>query len=610
MFCPFPPSRQHAAIAGGWSRHIAEGIHMQTGSTTHHHAPPLVGHVAGFAKTLAPRPQRRLGLLLALAAMLALVPPLSAQTRAPTGTASPDTRPRAPTFLLPADRLTFDPVTRRQVLAADAVPTMSDAPIIAPTDRSPEAALLRHLSARGLAAGLAGVIYDNRDRGHSPLSLEAFPQMVHLVYPPDLMAKGLDYGLAGVFRFPAITLGNSSTAIISQPEWRSQTRLMMTTPGGATRAAEDYAANALYIYPEHKDHDAVDMYPAAWPYTLTSQGSSHSDRPFLRTVALILAALRPDTRARLQAEGLVAPTVQMILRRTQAGVRSRADYLSGAAHPSAFDRRALAPNAAVALANSLPPDAIPPMVRLNVLAEDFTASSGLSGQSERLFDTPAAIARLWRGPAFTRTITISAAATTDPNGRTLTFDWVLLRGDPDAVTITPLAGGISARISIDWQAARPAPRGFGLPADAQPPLTARVDIGVFASNGVHDSAPAFVSVALPLHEERRYVPSARADGRMRLAEVDYDAVGRGQAFDPALWWSAPWRDRFTVDATGQPTGWTRSSTRDSDTGPESSTDFTPDGLRRDGRGYRYVLQSPKGPRAPPEIGVVLVPPAN
>ncbi len=548
-----------------------------------------------------------------LIALATTAPPLDAQTPTPdpVGAEAPDPRPRAPDFLLPIGQLDPDPVTRRLVLQPEALPTPPDLPIIDPTDMAPEATLLRRMAARGLASGLAAVIYDNRDRGHSVLPPEAFPQMPHLVYPPELVAQGLDYGLAGPFRFPAITLGNSSTAVTARPEWRSQTRLMMTIPGGPARAADDYAANALYIYPEHADHDAADMYPAAWPYTLTSQGSSHSDKPFLRTVALILAAMRPDTRARLQAEGLVAPTVQMILRRTQVGVRSRADYLSGAAHPSAFHNRALAPAAAVALANSLMPDAIPPVVRMNVLAEDFTGRSGLTGQSERLFDTPSAIARLWRGPAFTRAITVSAAATTDPNGRPLRFDWVLLRGDPAAVTITPLDdAGSRARITLNWQAARPAPRTFVLPPQAQPPLSTRIDIGVFARNGVHDSAPAFVSVALPLHEDRRYAPGP--DGQMRLAEVDYDAVGRGQEFDPALWWSAPWRDRFAYDDTGALAGWSRIGTRtDPQTGNTArSTDYTADGLRRDGRAFRYVQQSPRGRREAPELGIELGVPAN
>jgi hypothetical protein len=549
----------------------------------------------------APDGQGRAGRRRVLLSLAALgLAPLAARAQTAAG-AAPTPPPQAGAFLLPARALERDPVTGRLVLPPDALPDPGPAaarPLIAPADMTPEAALLRRLAARGTVAGLAGVLYDNRDRGHSLMPPESFPQLTRIVYPPAMVAANLDYGLAGSLRLPAIVLGNSSTALTAEPAWRSQVRLMMTAPGGPVRAAADYAANALYLYPEHRDHDGTDHYPAAWPYTLTSQGSSGSDRPFLHAAALILAALRPDTRARLQAEGLVVPTVQMVLRRAQVGVRRRSDYLSGSAHPSAFDSRSLAPAAMVALANSLTPDGIPPLIQLAVLAEDFTPRAGLLGQSERLFDTPQAIARLWRGPAYQREMTLSASGTTDPNGRPLRFDWVLLRGDPARVTITPLdEAGTRARVTLDWHEPRPAPRTFA--AEGEPPLTTRVDIGVFAWNGTAESAPAFVSVAFPTHETRRYAPAP--DGTMQLAEVDYDALGRGIYFDPTLWWSAPWTDRFAHDAAGTLTGWTRSTTRpdlpDLIPGP-----YDAQGQRRDGRPFRYIPRTTDG-TAPPELTV-------
>lgn len=557
-----------------------------------------MGGASGGGASGGGRTGRR-GVLMSLAALG--LAPLAARAQTPATAAPAPPPPQAGAFLLPAGALVRDPVTGRLVLPPEALPDPGPAaarPPVAPADMTPEAALLRRLAARGTAAGLAGVFYDNRDRGHSAMPPESFPQLTRLVYPPAMVAAGLDYGLAGVLRLPAIVLGNSSTAVTSEPDWRSQARFMMTTPGGPARAAADYAANALYLYPEHRDHDAADLYPAAWPYTLTSQGSSGSDQPFLRAVALILAAFRPDTRARLEAEGLVAPTVQMVLRRAQVGVRRRTDYLSGSAHPSAFEARALAPAAMIALANSLTPDGIPPLVQLAVLEEDFGLHAGLLGQSERLFDTPQAIARLWRGPAFRRAMTLSAADTTDPNGRPLRFDWVLLRGDPGRVTITPLdAAGTRARVTIDWHQPRPAPRALAAEGDA--PLTARVDIGVFAWNGVADSAPAFVSVAFPAHQLRRYAPAP--DGTMQLAEVDYDALGRGAYYDPLLWWSAPWTDRFAYDATGSLTGWTRSTTRP-DAAPLAAGDYTAQGHRRDARPFRYTPRPADG-TAPPELTV-------
>ena len=72
------------------------------------------------------------------------------------------------------------------------------------------------------------------------------------------------------------------------------------------------------------------------------------------------------------------------------------------------------------------------------------------GLSEQLFDTPAAVARVWRSKAGRRSILVTAAETVDPNGRALAFDWRLLQGDPAKVAIEPLGDGATARITLDW----------------------------------------------------------------------------------------------------------------------------------------------------------------
>ena len=69
----------------------------------------------------------------------------------------------------------------------------------------------------------------------------------------------------------------------------------------------------------------------------------------------------------------------------------------------------------VSLANSIKADDIPPQVRIRVIAED-PATEGVDyfgqGLSEQLFDTPAAIARIWRSKAWSRTMTLTAEETT------------------------------------------------------------------------------------------------------------------------------------------------------------------------------------------------------
>ena len=415
-------------------------------------------------------------------------------------------------------------------------------PIVDPTDRSAEAQLLRRLDARGVASGFAGVLYENRDRAHSVLEPDLLPRLGRLDYADALVARGIDYGLGGEILFPAIVIGNSSTAVTKGPAPRSQPRLAMTRPLWPERAYRTHAANHLYVYPEHRDHDSADLFPAMWPYTVISQGSSGSDRRFLRALLMTVAAFPKDTRDVLVRNGLVAPTLQMILRRSQPGIRGRAAYMTGAAHPTAFNGRKVPAERMVALAAAIAPSDVPPLVRLRVESEDFADSAGLAGLSEKLFDTPSAIARLWRSEAYTRRITLSAEDTHDPNGRTLSFTWAVLHGDPSKVRIRPLdPDGHRAEIEIDWQSAYPVEPGGDR-------MTSRVDIGVFAWNGAHDSAPAFLSVQFPTHQQRGYT---RTPDGIRLISIDYDAAGRGAYFDPYLYWSAPWSDRIDYGPAGE-----------------------------------------------------------
>lgn len=442
-----------------------------------------------------------------------------------------------------------------------------DQPLIDPAATGTAAKLLRRLNAEGRTAGFDGVVYDNRDAGHSTLPPDLFPQLTRLAYDDQLRAANLDYGLGGQILLPAIVFGNSSTARTGGPAPRSLPRIAMTSEGWPERAFRTYVSNHIFVYPEHRDHDAADLFPANWPYMITSQGSSGSDQVFLRSIAMTLAAMAPDTRKMLQRAGLVAPTLQMILRRSLAKVTSREAYLSGVAHPTVFDGDQISPGRMISLAASLRPGDIPPLMRLSVVQEDFASRAGLGELSERLFDTPSAIARIWRRLEGRSKMVVTAKDTRDPNGRALRFSWVILRGDPGKVRIEPLDPvGTAARITIDWQDAQPiAP---GLPPEGEARLSSRVDIGVFAWNGVHDSAPAFISVSFPTHQVRTYV--RQPDGDLQLASVDYNALARKAPYDPLLYWSASWRDDFSYDEAGNLTGWQRK------TGTEVQ-EFSPEG---------------------------------
>ncbi|HKK35639.1 MAG TPA: hypothetical protein VJ994_05050, partial [Paracoccaceae bacterium] len=239
--------------------------------------------------------------------------------------------------------------------------------------RSEAARRVNRWFAEGRAAGNRGDFYENRDGDHAALRRESFPQLTPVEHGPAAVAAGWDRGVApglvvayGREEAPPL-IGNSSTAIVSGPLWRSQARHALTQPGGPEELWRQYASNQLYVYPEHKDHDAFqgDAFHAATPYSIVTQGSSWSDQEALKALALSLAAFRPETKARLIETRLIAPTLQMLFRRSQDGIGDDDDaYLSPRAHPTAFDPERLDVLAMVERAQALAPDAIPPVVRL------------------------------------------------------------------------------------------------------------------------------------------------------------------------------------------------------------------------------------------------------
>ena len=373
-------------------------------------------------------------------------------------------------------------------------------------------AYLNRLYRQGKAAGNHQDYYDNRDRGHSQLKIEDFPQVKAVEYTEEQRNTGQDWG--GQIRLlPKVVVGNSSTSAPPQNGGCQARLLYYSQPQKAAFLYSQYRTNNLYVYPEHRDHDPGhnggggfgDLLPLNTPYLVLSQGSSGSDKPFLRAFFYTLAAFRPQVKERLRQTGLLMPTLQMILRRTGAQVDSDAAYLSGAAHPSAFKSSDLRPLQMATMAQALDLDKIPPMVQLAVLEED-EAKLGLdyfeNGLSEPLADTPAAIGRVYRRIAGKWHLKVSAAESFDINNQPLSYHWVLLRGDPKQVTIEPYDGGAAAAITVGYQ-----PRQAVAPGKAM--ASNRVDIGVFVHNGYYYSAPGFISFYSLDSEKRFYDPKGR-----------------------------------------------------------------------------------------------------
>jgi len=424
------------------------------------------------------------------------------------------------------------------------------------TDRGQVGQLLRQWADAGTAAGNWGDLYDNHDSDHSNMRYQDFPQLTRVEFSAEAKKRNLHHGLQRHFLFNRITIGNSSTALTAGPIWRSQPRFALTTPGGAQFLYLQYRANQLYFYPEHRDHDVGhngdggfgDVYPANTPYMVISQGSSGSDRVFMNATAATLAAFRPEVKQKLAQKGMLMPTVQMLLRRTNKQVTSNQDYLTGKAHPTVFDGKQLNPPAMARTAQAMQADSLPPLVTLNVVKEN-EGKLGVdyfdAQPREKLFDTPCAIARVVKSSEYERRMIVSADGI-DLNNKPLEFHWVVLRGDGERIDIRRLDNsGSIAEIVVPYHRRRPVSPGSNLESN-------RVDIGVFVSNGDYYSPPSFISFYYLDNEFREY------DEQQRIKSIDYtDPAVRGNYVDPLLDSQKDWRDEYRYGADGELQGWTR-----------------------------------------------------
>ena len=402
----------------------------------------------------------------------------------------------------------------------------------------------------GTAAGHNGILYDNRDRDHSNLNRRKFPHLAFVEYDAAAKKSQADWGLRIGQAFDLPTFGNSSTSHVGSPFWRSNPRAVLIEDLLTKIVYNEFVNNQMYCYPEHNDFDPEhgDVYPANTPFWVISQGSSGSDQQFMEAIALTLAAFRPDVRAKLIESHWLMSVVQMLLRRSQKSVQTDDDYFTGKAHPVVFQPSELDTLRMVQLARDMTIDKLPAMARIQVIEEDL----GVPGRdyfhphaAEKLFDTPAAIARVFRTTAFTRRMIVDASTSAELSGRSLRFRWSVLQGDPEKVQIRLLdAKGTRAEIIFQWHP-RTAIRGLsGME-------TNRVDIGVFADNGQTLSLPAFVSSFTLANEGRTYI-----DGRIQT--IDYGSPGISDRYvDPMIDIPKRWRDEYRYSADIKPRGWVR-----------------------------------------------------
>ncbi len=373
--------------------------------------------------------------------------------------------------------------------------------------------------AEGKAAGFDALQYENRDGGHSPLPAPIYPSLRQLAATPEEQKAGKDKGPAVILR-PTPTIGNSS---MSAPAagLGSIPRMLTLDRGGAEFLFKQYLTNNLFIYPEHQDYDAGangvggwgDLYAVNTPCLIVSQGSSHSDMPFVKALLATAAALPPEVQKQLIRNRILCPTLQALFRQNTTLVQKEADYLSGKAHPPVFDASALDEMRMISAAQILSPLSIPPLAFVDVLSErqsqngrDFFERAELG--NEVIATTPAFIARAFRSSADFYEMRVSAKRSTYLQKRPLTYHWVLLQGDANLVEIHPTEDGSEATIKVRWHPPQHTTSGI---------RSHRVDIGLFARHPLGLSAPAILSFAM-LPNERRFF-----DDRGRLSEIAFEA---------------------------------------------------------------------------------------
>ncbi len=419
--------------------------------------------------------------------------------------------------------------------------------------RGPEADRINAWIREGNAAGAAGVLYVNRDNDTKPLDVTRYPGMTRLAYVHQMAERSLNIGLPNTLFARdnegnlAPVIGHSSMGYLNSPYWRSQPRAVCGDPRQPALQTVFLMGNQLFFYPVYGDYDlrSGDLFPANIPACFAVAGQLNAEQPFVEAAAAGLAAMRPETRAALSREGLLMPALNMLFRASQRTLSSPHDYLTGLAHPPAFQPGNLDTAKLVKMAHALTTNDLPPVVVLAVRREtrmipgrDFFDLAG----TEHLFDSPMAIGRVFRGAARTRTYDLQAFCKR-PDAR---LHWVLLQGDPEKVTFTPNpTNNALMTVSVAHHTPFQTPIGNG-----QRIHSSRVDVGVIAETPGTFSMPAILSVCFLGNEQRVY------DDDGRILSIDYTRAQPGYT-DPLLSYTRNWKDVYAYDAKGTRTGWTR-----------------------------------------------------
>lgn len=324
------------------------------------------------------------------------------------------------------------------------------------------------------ADGNVGDLYMNRDARHSYLTVTNFPGLTEIRLDAIGRERKLDINVPNVL-VPYPMFGNCSMAFIMGPYWRSIPRSLTTMNAGRLRTLQKfYLSNQTWVFPSNADTAPVgtngDVFASITPYWMTTAGRSWSDLPYLRAALEASRSFPKTTKTELVKHGLLAPTIQTLIRKSLRQVADEKDYLSGKAHPTALPANGVDVGRLKKMAAEMTVKEIPPLA---VVSVETPSMPDVGSWPELTYATGFAWAYVLRSEAYVRTFTIKARGAAE-------YEFVQTHGTGIKVDIERI-GHDTAKVTIDRHGMSP---------------TNRVDVAVFGRNpGTKWGAPSYVCFA-------------------------------------------------------------------------------------------------------------------
>ena len=328
--------------------------------------------------------------------------------------------------------------------------------------------------------GNCGDLYFNRDADHSLLVVTNYPGLTRVKLDKEGRSRGLDLDFPNVL-FPYPVFGNASRALVSGPMRRSIPRAMMTTAATRMKVAHRlYHSNQFWVFPAAMDYPTTaceticsnDVYASVAPYWLVTQGRSWSDQYYLRAALEVSRTLQPEVKEEILARGCLAPTLQVLMRRSLKSVETEEDYLTAKAHPTCFPPNGLDLARLRRSAAALKSEEIPPVASIHAI--QGAQVQDVPRHPELTYATPQSWAFVLRSADTNRTFFVRATGAGE-------YEFAAVHDEKGLAKVERLASDV-ARVTLDRSGMTP---------------TNRVDVAIFGRNeGTGWGAPAFVSFAV------------------------------------------------------------------------------------------------------------------